>query len=230
MEESRILQSFHPPEESLQGLAWVRGGIWVASIKAGRLFEQTAVDVGVYSTARSVASPVKTPGGIAWDGKEFLVADRLVKVVFRVNPESGAAIQVLDLSELKFGGMPAVLRATNSQVSDIAWGQEHLWATCAAGYSSSLYRIDLDMGMVVQHLWASGPKPTGVSLDVKEEYVWTVDGSNQEFCQFTSGGEWTGTKAASPIARPSGLALDEEDAFWTSDEETGQVYQIKREG
>jgi sugar lactone lactonase YvrE len=228
MQGLHIQRSFHPPEESLQGLAWIRGGIWVASAKAGMLFEETAVDEGTYATSRSLASPAKNPGGIAWDGQEFLVADRVAKVVFRVNPESGAAVQVLDLSELQFGDMPAVFRATNSQVSDIAWGLGHLWATCLAGYSSSLYRIDTDTGMVVQHLWASGPKPTGVSLDVKEEHVWTVDGSNQEFCQFTSGGEWTGTKLESPVARPRGLALDAEDAFWTSDEQTGQVYQIKR--
>lgn len=229
MEELRILKSFRPPEESLQGLVCVKGGVWVASAKVGKLFEETAVDASTYETSRSIASPVKTPGGMAWDGELFLVADRNDKVIFKVNPESGAATQVLDLSDLQFGGMPAVFRATNSQVSDIAWGQGHLWATCSAGYSSSLYRIDIGMGMVVQHLWASGPKPTGVSLDVKEEYVWTVDGSNQEFCQFTSEGEWTGTKLGSPVVRPSGLALDAEDAFWTSDEQTGEVYQIRRE-
>jgi streptogramin lyase len=228
MEEMRILKSFRPPEKSLQGLVWVRGRVWVASAKVGRLFEETAVNESTYETGRSLTSPVKTPGGMAWDGERLLVADRLVKVIFKVNPESGTATQALDLSDLQFGRMPAVLRAANSQVSDIAWGLGHLWVTCVAGYSSSVYRIDLETRAVVQHFRARGPKPEGVSFDIRGEFLWTVDARNQEFSQFTPKGEWTDTTVPSPLEKPSGLALDDQDAFWTFDQETGQVYQIKR--
>jgi hypothetical protein len=68
-----------------------------------------------------------------------------------------------------------------------------------------------------------------VSLDVREEFVWTVDARNREFSQFTPRGEWTELAVTSPIARPAGLSLDDDEAFWTSDRETRQVYQITRE-
>ncbi len=230
MEQARILQSFRPPQESFQGLAWVKGTIWVASARAGRLFEQTAVAVGAYETHRDLASPVQNPGGMAWDGEKFLVADRLAKVVFRVHPDTGVAEPVLDLLELRQGEGPEVFRAPSSQVSDLAWGHGHLWVACQAGYSSSVYRIDIDAKQVIQHFWAPGPKPVGLSFDSQEEFLWTADASNREFREFTSQGEWTEAQVASPVARPYGLALDDEDSFWTSDEETGQICQIKREG
>lgn len=229
MAKTRILQSFRPPREALQGLAWVRGEIWVASGKARRIYQQRAKEPGVYETYSHVSSPVKNPGGLAWTGKDFLIADRFDKVIFKVNPESGLATPVLTLSELEYGDAPAIFQVKASQVTDVAWGHEHLWVTCQAGYSSSVYRIDLEARAVVQHFRARGPKPEGVSFDIRDEFLWTVDASNQEFSQFTPKGEWTETAVPSPVATPSGLALDDQDAFWTSDQETGQVYQIKRE-
>ena len=229
MLKTRILQSFRPPEEALQGLVWLKGEIWVAGAKAGRIYQQGAIAEGVSETYGHVPSPVKNPGGLAYDGKDFLVADRYDKVVFKVNPESGLATPVLTLSEVKYGDAPEIFQAKASQVTDLAYGMGDLWMTCQAGYSSSVYRIDLKAGAVVQHFWARGPKPEGISFDVRDEFLWTVDASNQEFSQFTPKGEWTEMAVASPVTKPNGLALDDQDAFWTSDQETGQVYQIKRE-
>ena len=228
MSQARILQSFQPPEESLQGVVWVRGEVWVASTRAEQIYRQEAV--GAYATLGHVSSPVKNPGGLAWGDEKIFVADRFDKVIYRVDPESGLATLVLNLSELQYGDAPALFQVKASEVTDIAWGHGHLWATCQAGYSSSVYRIDLDAKAVAQHFWARGPKPAGVSFDVRDEFLWTVDASNQEFSQFTPQGEWTEATMPSPVTKPSGLALDDQDAFWTSDRETGQVYQIKREG
>lgn len=69
MEEPKILQSFLPPEESLQGLAWVKGEIWVASAKAGRLFEQRRTAEGDYGTHRDISSPVQNPGVVGNGGE-----------------------------------------------------------------------------------------------------------------------------------------------------------------
>jgi sugar lactone lactonase YvrE len=229
MAETRILQSFRPPEESLQGLAWVQGKIWVTGVKANRIFGQEERAAGVYDTVADLASPVKNPGGLAWDGQAFLVADRYDKAVYRVDPDSGVAEPVLNLAELKYGGAPEIFRAEASQVTDITWGREHLWVACQAGYSSSVFRIDVQAGEVVQHFWARGPKPEGITFDAEGAYLWTVDASNREFSQFTPDGEWTEETAPSPIDRPCGLAMDDQGAFWTSDEESGLVYQIERE-
>jgi hypothetical protein len=214
----------------MQGLAWLKGEIWVASAKAGRIYQQGAIAEGVSETYSYVSSPVKNPGGLTWTGKAFLVADRLDKVIFQVDPETGLANLVLTLSEIEYGNAPAIFRVKASQVTDVAWGREHLWVTCQAGYSSAVYRIDLEAKAVVQHFRARGPKPEGLSFDIRDEFLWTVDASNQEFSQFTPKGEWTETAEPSPVEKPNGLALDDQDAFWTSDQETGQVYQITREG
>jgi sugar lactone lactonase YvrE len=229
MEKAKILQSFHPPEGSLQGLAWVKGDIWIAGAKAGRIYRQQAIRAGAYETLSYIPCPVKNPGGMTWDGADFLVSDRFDKVIFKVNPASGLATKVLTLAELKKGEKAEVFQAKASQVTDIAWGQEHLWVAAQAGYSSSVYRIDLKAKSIVQHFYARGPKPEGVSFDAKGEFLWTVDASNQEFSQFTQKGEWTDVAVSSPVKKPSGLALDDQEAFWTSDQESGQVYQIKRE-
>lgn len=229
MTKMRILQSFRPPEESLQGLAWARGDIWSAGGKAGRIFQQRARRAGGYETHSRITCPAKNPSGLTWNGRDFLISDRFDKVIFTVNPESGLTKLVLALAEVKYGDAPAIFQAKASQVTDIAWGHEHLWVVIQAGYSSSVYRIDLERGAVVQHFRARGPKPEGISFDLRDEYLWTVDSSNQEFSQFTPKGEWTELAEPSPVAKPSGLAMDDQDAFWTSDQETGQVYQIKRE-
>ncbi len=229
MVKAIILQTIQPPEEAYQGLAWVGTEIWLASAKAKQIFRGRIGAANDYQTAGQFKSPVKSPGGMAWDGKEFLIADRIDRVIFNVNPESGIANPVLDLADLEYGDAPALFQTRGSQPTDIAWGQGHLWLTCQAGYSSSIFRIDLKTGRVVQHFKARGPKPEGISFDVRDEYFWTVDSRNQEFSQFTSGGEWTEQTVPTPVAKPSGLALDDQGAFWTTDQETKQVYQIKGE-
>jgi sugar lactone lactonase YvrE len=226
MAKTRVIQSFRPPEESLEGLAWVQGRIWTTGTKAERIFRMEEKTVGEFAAIAEVPSPVKNPGGLTWDGKAFFIADRFDKVIFRLDPETSLVAPTLDLSEVEYGDAPEVFQAKASQVTDLTWGHGHLWLACQAGYSSSVFRIDLEKGQVVQHFWARGPKPEGLAFDMKAEFLWTVDDSNQEFSQFTPDGEWTETSAPSPVLIPNGLSMDEQDAFWTSDRETGLVYQI----
>ncbi|NOZ76539.1 MAG: hypothetical protein GXO65_02445 [Euryarchaeota archaeon] len=111
-------------------------------------------------------------------------------------------------------------------MTDMAWGRNELWVTCMAGYSSSVYRIDIKKAVVVGHFFAHGPKPRGISFDTAEENIWIVDERNREFRKFTPEGKWTKVSVASPIEKPRGLSLDSKGNFWTSDRKTGKFYRI----
>ena len=230
MGKTIILQSFLSPDDGMEGLAWVRGEIWTTSSKEQRISRGKLGALGRYEMTSHIPSPVENPGGLAWDGRQFYVADRIKKVVLRVDPETGQATPALSLLDLKHDGHPLVFLSEGSVVTDIAWGQGHLWLSCKAGYSSSIYGIDVKAGKIMRHFKARGPEPEGVSFDAGEEYIWTVDARNREFSQFTPNGKWTEQTLSSPVARPSGLALDDQDSFWTLDRETRKVCQIKREG
>jgi streptogramin lyase len=243
MPEGRLVRSYQPPKGSVQGLAWRDGEVWVAGAETASFegwaadaeatrFEEWGEDVEeekAEAPLKYVTSPAKSPVGLAWDGNNFLVADRFDKVIFKVNPESGLAAPVLTLSEVKYGDAPEVFQTRGSQVTDIAWGHGHVWVVVQAGYSSSAFEIDLKTGKVVGHFWVRGPRPEGIDLDVAARSVWTVDASNREFSQFTPSGEWTELVVASPLAEPRGLTLDDQESFWTSDQDTGQLCQIRWE-
>jgi len=229
MTKTVIGKSFLSPEEGLGGLAWVRGEIWTASAKNMQIFRLKPKVAGKYLVAGRIPSPSKNIAGLAWDGQQFYVADRLEKVILRVKPDTGQAFPALDLQKLDPAGMPLVFRVKGSEVTDIAWGKGLLWVTCMAGYSSSVYAIDVQTQRVVRHFRDRGPQPEGISFDHREEYFWTLDASNREFSQFTPQGEWTEEELPSPIARPTTLALDDQDTFWTVDRNTKQVVQVLRE-
>lgn len=230
MTNTLIGKSFLSPEEGLGGLAWVGGEIWIASAKKKRIFRGRPGAPGEYAAAGHIPAPTKSLGGLAWDGRQLYVADRLNKVILRLDPDTGLSVPALDLQQVDPAGMPAIFLVKGSEITDIAWGAGLLWMTCMAGFSSSVYAVDVPARRVVRHLRARGPRPEGISFDQREEHFWTLDSLNREFSQFTPGGEWTETAIPSPVARPYGLALDDQDAFWTMDRDTKQVVQILREG
>ncbi len=229
MVKARILQSYHPTEDNLHGLAWVHGKIWTSgNLDSSNRFHASKAHEDMHQNLQRINSPVAHPGGMTWDGQDFLVADRLQKQIYRINPNNNETTPLLLLTDLKQGDI-GILQAPASQIADIAWGQGDLWVACQAGYSSSIFRIDPKKQAVVQRFWTRGPKPEGISFDQIEEYLWTIDARNKEFSQFTPKGEWTENSFSSPVEQPAGLALDPDYAFWTLDCDLKKVVQIKME-
>lgn len=228
MKKPVIIQSFPQPLTSLQRLAWVKGEIWLAGGPSKQLIKGVQDLVGDFQITKKLKIPFTNPGGMAWDGKKIIIADRINKVVHLLNPATGNTESVISLSELKFKDGPEMFRVKGTEVTDITWALGHLWATCKAGYSSAIYEIDLKAGKIVKHNKSRGPDPEGISFDSSETYYWTVDSRNLEFSQFTPDGVWTEVAFPSPVKKPQGLGIDDRDTFWTLDLDTKKVYNFGR--
>jgi len=224
-----IIQSFHQPLATLDRLAWVKGEVWLAGGRSKQMFSGTPNPAGGYGPQKKLKIPVTNSGGMAWDGKNLIVADRTTKVIHLLDRESGVERDTILLADLKYFGGPEIFRVSNSEVTDIDYGQGHLWATCKAGYSSVIYEIDLKAKKIVSHCRSHGPEPEGISFDTKEEYFWTIDGRNRELSQYTNKGEWTEQLLSTPMKKPRSLGLDYKDTFWTLDLETKMVYNFRKE-
>ncbi len=219
----KVVKSFVSPKKRPRGVAWVDGKIWLVGKGSKKVSGLEETYGGAH---RDVRSPIKNPMGLTWDGKEFLLCEEGTKTVYKIT-DTGESAKVLDLKEVKFGKLPPILQSDACLVTDLAWGRNALWVTCMAGYSSSVYRVDIKNKKAIGHFFAHGPKPRGISFDTQEKNIWIIDESNREFRKFSTGGEWKKISVPSPVEKPRGLSLDSEDNFWTSDRKTGKIYKIK---
>jgi len=221
--ESKVISSFRSLGPSPQGLAWVKGGLWIADGETSELCwmsEKGAV-------LSKFLSPCKSPRGLTWDGRDLLVLDGSTKIVHRIRIQDGYGILALDLTKTKTREETPLLPRKDTSATGIAFGKGSLWVSLVAGYSSSIYRINLTEQSVEERFWAHGPEPRGMFYDEKGGYLWVVDSSNREIRRLTLSGKLADVKIPTPEKSPTGLTLDEEGNLWIADSATRMIYKIK---
>ncbi len=229
MLNARIMRSFQPNKESLDGILWLNGEIWTISGKSNSVTRHREKAGGKLDVFEEITCKLKNPGGIAWDGSGFLVTEKVEKVIYKIDSKNKQLKVFLDLTKAKQKAEMQILKAENSTIQDIAFNTGQIWITCQAGFSSSVYCFDSESKELVRRFFARGPKPLGISFEPDGKFAWVLDGSNKELSQFDITGKWTGEVLRVPLQKPSGLTIDDKGMFWIADLETKKIYQLNKE-
>jgi YVTN family beta-propeller protein len=162
--------------------------------------------------ARSVASPGRTPTGLAFDGRSLYVADRRTTTIYVVDPATGAVT----------GQLPT----PGWQPEGLAWDGEMLWA--ADGHERKLYRIDPKRRLVVHTLDTPGRSPHGLAFDPAAKLLWVADDRRGELIAVSpvDGAELRTIPAPTKDIR--GLAWDGR-YLWAADRITDRIYLVHPE-
>jgi len=223
---SKVIRTLEAEIGEPHGLAWIEGKVWIVAEGVDEIYGQQAVDGKSY---KKIKSPYKNPCGLTYDGEDLLLADEKTKIVDRVNMETGKSEKYLDLMKVDIKDFSPALVNKASIVGDIEFGQSHLWVAVKAGYSSGIYKIDVEKAVVKNFFFAPGPQPEGISFDHKQEHIWTVDARNREIRQFDAEGKWSGRRIESPANVPRGLSLDDDDNIWVINQIDRKIFEIEWE-
>lgn len=226
MVDIKVIRSFQPYKEGLDGILWLNGVIWTVSSKSSRVIGQRPKTDRELDIIEEIVCHLKNPGGIAWDGSGFLVTEKVEKIVYKIDLQSKQLSVYLDLTKAKDIASTQILKAEGSTVTGIAFNKGKIWITCQAGYSSSIYCFDSESKELVTWFFARGPQPLGIAFEANGDLAWVLDGSNKELRQFDVSGKWTDTLLKVPLEKPSGLTIDDQNMFWMVDLETKEVFQM----
>jgi sugar lactone lactonase YvrE len=223
----KVINSFPLPGPNPQGVVWDGNNLWVVDDETNKLYQLDPVK-GKVILELAIPSLLGLNDmnlcGLTWNGSYLLVADCTSKTLYRVDPKERSAKVLINLLEVKRGQGIRSIAMKESPITGLAWDGACLWAAFAAGYSSSVYRIDLAAGTLIQHFFAPGPKPQGLAWD--GNYLWILDSRNRVIYKFSAIGKWTGVSFPSPKGSPAGLAFDGK-YLWNVDKETRMIYKIE---
>jgi sugar lactone lactonase YvrE len=166
---------------------------------------------------------------ISWGGDHLIVADRLSRKVFRVDPASEQETLMMDPNSLDFGNYDRSLLVVDAVIGDIAWHDGLLYLAVQAGYSSAIYGIDTGNQRVISHRLAPGPKPSGLDFDPVDGSLYTIDFRNRELRRFSTADKEDVAEIPSEWAEPRGLSFDSNRGLWSMDWSTGDVLKLKVE-
>jgi sugar lactone lactonase YvrE len=213
------------------GTVLVRGAeIWTYGATTRKFLYYPGIpDHDVVPSAPLPSIPIED-AALTWDGNHLLVADRLQRKVFRVDPVSGQETLVMDPDTLAFGEHDTALRVVDTLIGDIAWYGGIVYIAVQAGYSSAIYGIDLEAKQVVSYRRAPGPKPWGLDFDPGDGSLYTVDNRNRELRRFSNDGEVDVAELPSEWVEPRGLSFDQDHGLWSADWSTGDMLRLRVEG
>lgn len=158
--KSNIISTIEIPEFYIQGIALAKDHLWGIDSKKRELLK---IDMRTRKIVDSVRTEVKSPRGLAWDGKYFWSADNETKMVHQIDPSSGKIIRSLDV--------PIYGKKESAVLEAVAWDGKYLWVAYSAGWSSRIHRMDIETGEVVLSLFADC-YPRGLATDGK--YLWVM--------------------------------------------------------
>lgn len=175
-----------------------------------------------------IVVPLGSPSGMDWDGNFYLLADKLSKLVVRVN-HKGTASPLVDLTRCKPLNGENVFLVEDSLPWGIAWTGDSLWISSSAGYSSSLYNLDLKELAIKSGFRAHGPEPRGLYFDRKSKSLLSVDARNLEVRRLTLDGKLINVLTKLPGKAPTGITMDENGYLWIADEKERKIFKVRWE-
>ena len=159
-------------------------------------------------TLKSLPTPGNCPTGLAFDGKNLWLADRLSDTLYAVDPVSGEVRNALPAP----GYIPRGL----------AWDGKYLW--CIDGEENRIHRIDVETGMTVKSLEAPSIRPQGLAWD--GECLWISDDREDKIARISIEDGTTIVSFDSPSGSPQGLAWDGE-YLWCADRIEDRIYMVE---
>lgn len=202
------IRLFQPKEGRITGLKCFENMLYALSARENGILVYKKNDTGGYSLSDTIPCSIKNASGITTDGKTLFVADGLQKAVYSIDLNTKQTRMLFDMRELKDGNRDSVINAKATKISDMEIYNGEMWITCSAGYSSCIYRIDMESRKIVKVISARGPEPESISLDAPAGYMRVLDSSNREISSFSFKGEWTGQFSRVPVDNPACFSID----------------------
>ncbi|MCX6640620.1 MAG: transglutaminase [bacterium] len=155
-----------------------------------------------------------TPGtcstGLAWDGRQFWLADLKTDSLYAINPENGKVTQQLPAPTFRAVGL--------------TWDGEQLWVTC--GEEEKIFRFNPKTGIITRTLDSPATQPAGLAWDGK--YLWLASKGDGKIHQISPEDGTTIRSVPAPSKSPQGLAFDGR-YLWVSDRTTNRIYMMSPE-
>lgn len=166
--------------QSLAGLAWFDGLVWIGETNAHGI-------------------------------RGISLSERRVEVVF-------------SMGELQPLEGVRTISLIHSDLVALASDGESLWVEFLAGYSSSIYQLDIAEGSATEHYWTPGTSPVGITL--AGDTLWGMDELLPASVRRVGmDGAPTGEFFLAPGQAPHGITFDGQ-YFWISDAETKTIYRV----
>ncbi|MBN1417251.1 MAG: hypothetical protein JXP34_00655 [Planctomycetes bacterium] len=213
-EEGTAYEEYQP-----EALAFAKGNLWVLGKAKNMVYQY---DTENRKILKSYALPCKDPRGLSWDGTGLLVSDEKTHEVYRINPDDGSSAKMVDLNACAASGKFPVLPKDLKDLTAIAWDGKCLWVSFAAGYASSLFRVDPQKASIEQHIWAQGPRPEGLQWD--GTHLVCIDARNNEIRRLDREGKPVQVVEL-PTKSPRGLTYDGAQ-YWYFDRDTNRILRI----
>jgi len=153
----------------------------------------------------SIPTPGSTPTGLAFDGENLWVADRLADTLTALDPATGEVRQTLPSP----GFVPRGL----------AWDGSHLW--CVDGEENRIARLDPESALTVWSIEAPTPEPQGLTWDGHD--LWLADGGEDVICKISTQDGTVIEQFPAPMGYPTGLTWWN-GYLWCADRREDRIY------
>ena len=203
----------------MRGLAFAKDHLWLLGKTENALYRY---DPAARKILAKLPAPCKDPRGLSWDGSSLLVSDQKTHVVYQVEPVGGTSKELLDLDKCEAVEKLPVMPRDLPSLTAIASDGKHLWAAFAAGYSSSVFKVDLQKRRIVGQMWAHGPEPEGLHLD--GDRLVCIDGRNGEIRRLDARGKAVEVTRI-PTKSARGLTYDG-SGYWYFNPEENQLIKL----
>ena len=155
----------------------------------------------------SIKLPFKKVAGLAPFTKgACLVASEKTGSVYKVNLKTKKAAKIFALRDLKKGAVKGGNLITRGKVAGLAYdGRGNAFLATQAGYSSSIFKINVKSKKVVGHTFAPGPTPTALQYEKGKLFV--VDQRSKLLRTFSPKLKRSSTAIKLPVDDARGLLI-----------------------
>jgi DNA-binding beta-propeller fold protein YncE len=219
--EAKVLSTLKVTKINPVGIVMFEGLLVVVD-SAGSTINK--YDIKKAKLKEAVQLAVKSPRGLATNGRTLWIADNTSKKVHQIDPGTGAILKSFEV--------PIDADKEHTFIEAIACDDSFLWVALSAGWSSKILKIDAETGQLIISVFAEC-LPRGLAIDGKTLYILAynkgvfkgnvnkmtisdnvkeISLSNTLICQ-------------TPGYEPSGIAIDGND-LWISDKRSKSIQKI----
>ncbi|MFH0883416.1 MAG: transglutaminase domain-containing protein, partial [bacterium] len=155
----------------------------------------------------SLNAPGTMPTGLAFDGTNLWMADRLSDSLYAIDPSTG---------EVK-----NVLPAPGYMVTGLAWDGKALW--CMDIEESRVSRVDVNSGVTISSFESPLPMPADLAWD--GNYLWIVDPTSDILAKISTDDGTTVVEYPAPSSNATGLTWWK-GYLWCADRVEDRIYLI----
>ena len=214
--EYEVVASIPTPGPHLCGLEWKDGYLWAADDSTDMIYK---INPQTGEAVSTIPSPFPDPKGLAWHKGNLVLFD-FKKIQLVTMDVTGKVIAVLDTLINQSDNVdiiPELKRGEYTVGKGIASDGEYIWIAYYLGYSSKIFRVDPETGIIDKWFFAWVE-----DLEFDSTYLWTVQQnghhkgyvykreipSGKGIARFETSGE-----------NASGMAINHEDTqdIWVTD-------------